>query len=197
MRKRPVEQVWKSVFTVIALAATAMALYLHVFERRARQEEARLAAVRLEDALAESRARLRAEILAELRAELRKDSPQAQPGAQPIPDAILRRLEGAGGALEQALDALPPQEALLIAGLNEALESLARQMEEADRSLRRDLEELRTATLRESDVSSKTTGLMLVALVCLIGQILPALWPHRNGAREEEGSDRPTPPSGG
>jgi hypothetical protein len=184
MPKRPLEQVWKNALTVVALAATVMALYLQVFERRARQEEARLAAVRLDDALAGSRTRLRAEILAELREELRKDSPTDRPGSQPIPDAILRRLEtGGNGALEQALDG-SPQEALL-ATLNESFESLSRQMEESDRALRRDLEELRVATLRESDVSSKATNLMIVALACLTGNFLPSLWRRGNGAGEE------------
>jgi DNA-binding transcriptional ArsR family regulator len=185
MPKRPLEQVWKNALTVVALAATVMALYLQVFERRARQEEARLAAVRLDDALAGSRARLRAEILAELREELRKESLSARPENQPIPDAVLRRLEAGAnaGALEQALNG-SPQEALL-AGLNESFKSLARQMEESDRALRRDLEELRAATLRESDVSSKATNLIIVALICLTGNFLPSLWRRGNGAGEE------------
>lgn len=189
MGKRPVEEVWRKALTVVALAATVMALYLQIFERRARQEEARLAAVRLDDALAGSRTRLRAEILAELRAELRKESNAAEPGTQPIPDTVLRRLETSGnpgGALGQALNGFRPEEALVIAGLNEALKSLAQQTEESDRALRRDLEELRATTLRESDISSRTTILMLVALISLVGQFLPSLWPSRNGAQEEE-----------
>ncbi|MFP5285629.1 MAG: hypothetical protein ACLGI9_07820 [Thermoanaerobaculia bacterium] len=187
MPKRPLEQVWKNALTIVALAATVMALYLQVVERRARQDEARLAAVRLDDALAGSRTRLRAEILAELREELRKESLSARPENEPIPDAILRRLEtGANaGALEQTLEGLPSQEALFLAGLNDAFKSLARQMEESDRALRRDLEELRAATLRESDVSSKATNLMIVALACLTGRFLPSLWRRGNGAGEE------------
>jgi DNA-binding transcriptional ArsR family regulator len=164
---------WKKALTVVALAATVMALYLQIFERRARQEEARLAALHLEDALAGSRARLRAEILAELRAEIRKDGDAAQPGTEPSPDTVLRRLETSG-----ALDAFRPQEALVIASLDNTLKSLARQTEESDRALRRDLEELRAAALRESDVSSKITSLMLVALVSLVGRLLPSLWPR-------------------
>ncbi|HWM91164.1 MAG TPA: hypothetical protein VN493_10385 [Thermoanaerobaculia bacterium] len=188
MRKRPGEQVWRKALTFVALAATVMALYLQIFERRARREEARLAAVRLEDALAGSRARLRAEILAELRAELSKERAAAQPDAQPIPDTVLRRLEtgDAGGALGPALDAFRPQEALVIASLDQALESLARQMEESDRALRRDLEEVRAVTLREADVASKVTSLMLVALLSLIGRFLPSLWPRGSGEQEEE-----------
>lgn len=194
MGRRPVEQAWRTALTVVALAATVAALYLQVFERRARQEEARLAGIRLDDALAASRARLRAEILAELRAELRKESGTAEPGTQPVPDAVLRRLEtggGAGSALGQALDAFRPQEALVIAGLGEDLRSLERQTEESDRALRRDLEELRAATLRESDVSSRITVLMLVALGSLIGRLLPSLWLRGSEARQERAGGGP------
>lgn len=190
MRKRPGEQAWKKALTVVALAATAMALYLQIFERRATRAEARLAAVRLEDALAESRTRLVAEILTELRAELRKESTEAEPSTAPMADTILRRLEPggeAGGALGQALGGLPPQEALLFFGLHQAVRSLGSQTEEANRSLRLDLEELRAATLRESDLSFQVTNLLLVAVACLLGRSLPALW--RPGRREgEEGS---------
>lgn len=177
MRRRPGEQVWRRALTVVALAATLAALYLQVFERRARREEARMAAVRLDDALAGSRARLRAEILAELRVELRKQDGAAQPGTQPLPDTVLRRLE----AGDDGLDVFRPQEAVVIAGLDEAVKSLARQTEESDRALRRDLEELRAATLRESDVSSRITALLLVALACVVGQLLPDLWPRGSG----------------
>ncbi|HEX5714513.1 MAG TPA: hypothetical protein VF179_00030 [Thermoanaerobaculia bacterium] len=172
--------VWRKALTIVALAATVMALYLQIFERRSRQEEARLAAVRLDDALAESRARLRAEILAELRAEIRKESDEPQPGTQPVPDTVLRRLETSG-----SLDAFRPQEALVIASLDEALKSLTRQTEESDRALRRELEELRAATLRESDVSSKIALLMLVALLAMAGQLLPSVWPRTSVARKE------------
>ncbi|HEX9943467.1 MAG TPA: hypothetical protein VGG03_15750, partial [Thermoanaerobaculia bacterium] len=152
MQKRSLEQAWKMALTVVALAATAMALYVQLFELKSRQEEDRLSASRLENALAESRARLSAEILAELRAELAKGKPAARPGNQPIPDAVLRRLEsgeGAGSALQQALEPLHPQEARTIARVNESLRSLSRQMDESDRALRRDLEELRAAVGRE------------------------------------------------
>ena len=180
MAKRPVERVWRTVLTVVALVATVTALYLQVFERRARQEEAKLAGVRLDDALAASRARLRAEILAELRQELRKESNVARSNPQPLPDTVLRRLETSEGALE----AFRPQEALVISSLGEALNTLARQTEDSDRALRRDLEELRAATLRESDVVAKTTFLMLVALAALVGQFLPTLWSREGGGRD-------------
>jgi hypothetical protein len=155
----------------VALAAIVTALYLQVFERRARQEEAKLAGVRLDDALAASRAKLRAEILAELRQELRKESDKARPNAQPLPDTVLRRLESSEGALE----AFRPQEALVISNLREDLDTLTRQTEDSDRALRRDLEELRVTTLRESDIAVKTTYLMLIALAALAGQFLPDL----------------------
>jgi hypothetical protein len=157
--------------TIVALIAIVFALYLQVFERKARQEEARLAGVRLDDALAASRAKLRAEILAELRQELRKESAAAQ-SKQPLPDTVLRRLEASEGALE----AFRPQEALVISSLRESLDTLTRQTEDSDRALRRDLEELRAATLRETDIAIKTTYLMLVALAALVGQFLPGLW---------------------
>lgn len=187
MRKRPVEQAWRNVLTLVALAATLMALYLQIVERKTREEEARLAAVRLEDALAESQARLRAEVLAEPRAELQKDDNAARLGAQPIPDTVLRRREtggDTGGALGQALAAFRPQEALVIARLGESLESLSRQMEASDRILQRELEELRAAALRAADVASKTAALMLLALVCLIAQLLPSLWPRARRTEE-------------
>lgn len=179
MSKRPVGQAWRTVLTIVALAATVTALYLQVFERRARQEEARLAGLRLDDALAASRARLRAEILAALRAELRKESGAAQPGTQPLPDTVLRRLEAG-----RAFDSASPREDL--AGFGEALRELERRTEESDRALRRDLEELRAATGRESDIASKTTVLMLVALASLVGQLLPSLWPRGDAAGEED-----------
>lgn len=177
------EQAWRTALTLIALVATAMALYLQIFERRALQEEARQAAVRLDQAIAESRARLRAEIFP----KPREEDEAAQTGAQPLPDTVLRRLETggeAGTALEQALDAFGPQEARVIARLGESLDSLARQMEESDLALRRELEELRAAALREAEIAFKTTILMLVALASLVGELLPLSRPATaNGPR--------------
>lgn len=194
-KRRRLQQAWKNLLTIVALAASLMALYLQIFERRARQEEARLAAVRLDDALAESRTRLRSEILAALRAELSEESPPANPGREPLPDTVLRRLEAGGtggGALEQALGPAASREALL-ARFNGALESLTRQMEEADRVLRRDLEELRAATLREADVASKTLALVLVALVCLVGRAVPELWPRGEAVKWPATATTPPP----
>ncbi|HSK81603.1 MAG TPA: hypothetical protein VLQ45_34430, partial [Thermoanaerobaculia bacterium] len=70
MQKRFPGSPWKVVLALVALMATAMALYVQLFERKSRLEEDRLSAARLENALGESRLRLKAEILAQLRAEL-------------------------------------------------------------------------------------------------------------------------------
>lgn len=195
MRKDP-RQAWKNALTLAALAAALAALYLQLFERRAHQEEARLAAVRLDDALAESRARLRAEIVAELRAELagEADAPD-RPGQEPLPDRVLRRLEAVeegNRALEQALGPSSSRDALLLARINAALGDLRRQSEEADRALRRDLEELRAAARREADVAAQVTALALAALLCLVGRTLPELWPRAEAPEEgeERASDR-------
>lgn len=175
MQKQPSEQAWKTVLTVVALTAIAIALYLQFFELRARQEEARLSASRLENALAESRTRLKAEILAELRTELAQWRSTTSPDTGPVPNAILRRSEPGkdeNGALRQVSEPLPLDQALAISRLHEDLGLLGRQMEESDRALRRDFEELRAATRRESDVSHKATSLILVALIPLVVQLL-------------------------
>lgn len=193
MRKRPLEQVWKTALAVLVLAATLMALYAQLFERRSSEEEARLYAWRLEDALAESRARLRAEILADLRAELAREEGAAEEGGQPAPDTVLRRLEAgdASGGLAQALSPLRPEEALVIA----RLDALSRKMEESDRALRRDLEELRAATRQEANVSRKTLSLVLAALVPLVLYFLSSLWqPRDREPAKDAGKDGATEP---
>ena len=103
---KPAERTWRMAATVVALTALVMALYVQIFGLRSRQEEARAAAARLEDALAESRTKLKAEILAELRAELSKRSTAQgkEEGQEPIPDAVLRKGEEEGGAFEQVVD---------------------------------------------------------------------------------------------
>ena len=181
------ENAWRSILTVVALVATMAALYLQIFEQGARREEARRAAVRLEEELARSRARLRTEIVAQLRAELQRERAADPSDSQPVPDTVLRRLET--GAPGQTLGAFQPDEALAIAGLNEAVGSLAREVDEADRALRRDLEELRAATLREADVTSKTMLLLTIALAALLGRLLPSLWPGGARVREEPADD--------
>jgi len=171
MQKRSLEQAWRVGLAVIALIATAMALYVQLFERRSRQDEDQLAATRLEEALAESRARLKAEILAELRVELAPESSADKPG-QPLPNSVLRRGEsGTGSALQQVLDRRDSQE-----GLGESLDTLMRQTEESDRALRRDLEELRAEVRRERDVSGKVVSLLLVALVSVVVLLLVSGW---------------------
>jgi hypothetical protein len=173
MRKRSLGRAWKVLLSVVALMATALALYVQIFERRSRQEEDRLAAVRLEEALGAARARLKAEILTELRAELEKGKSTGQPGDQPLPNAVLRRGETDGGrVLQQVLASADAQEASRVR-FRASLDSLAFQMERSDRALRRDLEEIR----REQDVSGKVLGLLLVALVPLVIHLLASLWP--------------------
>jgi hypothetical protein len=171
MRKRSMGPAWKVVLSVIALMATAMALYVQVFERRSRQEEDRLAAVRLEEALGAARTRLKTEILAELRAELAKGGATGQPGDQPLPNAVLRRGESGGRVLQQVLATADAQEAARVR-LRTRLDSLEGQVEQSDRALRRDLEEVR----REQEISGKTLGLLLVALIALVIHLLTSLW---------------------
>jgi hypothetical protein len=165
------------VLTVVALIATVLALYVQIFELRSRQAEDRLEAARLDSALAASRARLKSEILAELRAELAEQGSKAPRGTQPLPNTVLRRLES--GALRQSADPLHPEESLTLPQLNASLSSLAQQVEESERSVRRDLEELRAATLRQAEVSFRVTGLILVALIPLLVQLLLSGLPPR------------------
>ena len=159
------ERSWKMALAVMALLATALAVYVQLSERRARQEEDRLATARLEAALAESRARV--ETLERHRAELTKEEAAEQPGDQPLPGAVLRRSESGGGsALQQVRDFQDEQEAALVR-LQESLDTLALQVERSDQALRRDLEEIRAGVRREQDASRKTLSLLVVALVSL------------------------------
>jgi len=149
----------------VALVAAVLALYLQFFELRARQEEDRLAASRLDNALAASRTRLKAEILAELRADLSKARPPAG-RTQPIPGAVLRRQEAeedAGGELGQAVESSSLRET---GGLR--MSERARQIEDSGRALRKDLEELRAMTRRELDIMSRATSLALIALMAVV-----------------------------
>lgn len=175
MQTRSMQQVWRGALAVIALAATAMALYAHFFDARSRQEEARAAALRLEDALVESRSRLKSEILAELRAELAAGGTVAGAAEGPVPDAVLRRPdrdEDASGALRQTMDPTGLGPPLTLGRLAARVGSLAAQMDESDRALRRDLEAFRAATQRELDASSTARSLALVALVALVLHLL-------------------------
>ncbi|HYU32363.1 MAG TPA: hypothetical protein VEW48_09375 [Thermoanaerobaculia bacterium] len=188
MQKRSLEQAWKVTFAAVALIATAMALYVQLFERRSRQEEDRLAAARLEDALAESRVRLKAEIVAQLRAELAAEASTKKPGGLPLPNAVLRRGESGTGssALQQIVGPLDSLQ------LRESLDALSREMEQSDRALRRDLEDLRAEVRRDLDVSGKVMSLLLVALIPLVANLLFSIWQPRRWRRDKEGTERET-----
>ena len=168
MQKRSLGTAWKVALTAAAVMAMAAALYVQLFERRSLQEEDRISAARLEAALAESRARLEAEILAQLRAELAQGESAGEPGDRPLPNAVLRRGESGGLALQQVFESQESQEAVLA--------RLTRQMERSDRALRRELEELRAEMRRERNVTGKTLTLLLVALVPLAAHFLASLW---------------------
>jgi hypothetical protein len=171
MFKRSMGTAWKVVLTLIALIAMAMAFYVQFFEERSRREEDQLAVARLEAALAESRARLEAEILAQLRADLARGGP-SESGDQPLPNAVLRRGESDGRVLEQVLDSRGSQGAARQAGYL----ALARQMEQSDQALRRDINDLRAEVTRERDISGKTLRLLLIALIPVVAHLLFMLW---------------------
>jgi hypothetical protein len=172
MPKRFPEPLWKTFLTLTALAAAVLALYFQLFELRSRREEARLAASRLERAVEESRVRLKTEILAEIRTEIAR----ADPDGQPVPDTVLRRREpgqGAPSALGQSFATPARGGPPTVASLGRGLEALARRVEESERTLRRDLEDLRAATESESEVSHKVVVLALVALIALASSLVP------------------------
>lgn len=190
MQRRPLEQAWTMALTIVAATATALALYVHFFELGPSEQEARMAASRMESALAASRERLKAEIMAELRAELAGSGAAAGAGAEtPIPGAVLRRPEedeGTGG-LRQAIDPSSLWPALTLAGLNQSLESVARQADASDQALRGDLEALRHEIRGELQAAEQVTSLSLVALVPLVGHLLYASWRGLAQARHREG----------
>ena len=162
----------KAALAAIALMATLMALYVQLFERRSREADDRIAAARLEAALAESRVRLKAEIIAQLEAELARQEPAGQKGDQPRPDTVLRRGESGGSS---ALQQVQGSQAATRARLQENLDSLAREMEQSDRALRRDLEAARAEMRREQEISRKTLLLLLAALIPLVLDFLVTL----------------------
>ena len=196
MRERSVERTAKLVAAVIALAAAAMALYVQLFEVRARQEESRLAALRLESALAESRSRLKAEILAELRGDASGGDSEPS-GDGPVPGSVLRRPESGGeDGVRRSLESILPAPPLTLSGVAQGLEALSQQTQETDQGLRRDLEEFRAATRRELDASAKATILTLVALIPLALYLLLSYWFHREPSvvlRPGEGPGDPSP----
>jgi hypothetical protein len=192
MPKRLLEHRLTTALAAIALVATALALYVQVFEARSRQEEARLSALRLERGLAESRARLKAEILAEIRNELRGELPGTAASLRPLPNTILRRgepEEATSGNLQQAADPLRSRTPISLAGVDNRLRSLAQRSEEADRALRQDLEELRATTRLESEISRRATSLVLVALIPLVIALFLA---GRQGAVREKRAENET-----
>ena len=175
MRGSSWERRAKLVAAVISLAAAAMALYVQLFEVRVRQEESRLAALRLESALAESRSRLKAEIVAELRADMAKGGSLLS-GNGPEPGTVLRRPESVTGVRSPALEPALPAPPLTLSGLAQGLEALSQQTRESDQSLRRDLEEFRAATRRELDAGAKATVLTLIAVIPLALYLLLSYW---------------------
>jgi hypothetical protein len=189
MRKRSMGHALRVLLAAAALIATAMALYVQVFERRSRQEEDRLAAARLASALDESRARLKTEILAELRDGLATGRSPGEGGAQPVqplPNAVLRRSESARDrALQQVLPAESAAEAL--ARMEERLDSLSRQVEQSDRTRRQDLEEIRAEARREQDVTARMVTLLLAGLIAAVLYLLASLLTEgREAQRDEE-----------
>lgn len=172
MQKRSPGRPWQAAFAAITLVATMMALYVQLFERKSRQVEDRISAARLEAALAESRVRLKAEILAQLLAELAKEEATGPKGDQPRPGTVLRRGEsGESRALQQ----VQGSQVAARARFQENLDALARQMEQSDGALRRDLDEIRAEVRREQEVSGKALSLLIAALIPLAVHLLASL----------------------
>jgi hypothetical protein len=171
---------WPVALAAVALIATAMALYVQLFEQRALREEARRSAARLEEALAQSRSRARA--LEQRRAELAKET--GGPADQPLPGAVLRRGES-GSALQQVRD-FQDEHAAALTRLQESLDTLALQMEQADQALRRDLDQIRTEVRREREATNKTLTLLLAALIPLVVHLLLSFRPLGDRPRGAE-----------
>jgi Flp pilus assembly pilin Flp len=180
MERRSIGHVWKAVLVAIALIATLMALYVQLFERQSREAEDRLVAARMTDALEGARTRLKAELLAELRKELAESESPSKPGGPPLPNAVLRRSETARDrALQQGL----ASEDSALNRLEGRLDSLARQMDESDRTVRRNLEEIRAEMQREEAVTAKVTSLLLAALIALVLVQVISLLEERKAGR--------------
>ena len=181
MRKQSLWQVLKLALVAVALITTAMALYVQLFERRSLEEQDRLIAARLTQALEESHAVLKAEILEEIEAE----SP-AQESDQPRPGAVLRRSESARDrALQQALS--PENEAAAaIAALKQRVGAVARQADQTGRDLRRDLEEIRAEVRRERNAAGKILSLLIAALTSLGLHAVIGLAEERAARQEED-----------
>jgi hypothetical protein len=163
---------WRAGLLAAALAATVAALYVLVLEGGGGREADRLAAARLEEALGASRERLKAEILAELR------SPAPPEGtAGPVAGSVLRRSETASDrALGQALASGGDR-----AFLAQRLAGVERQLDRAEGSRRRELEELRAELRRTERIQRKALGLLLAAVVLLEAYVLTARPPRPAG----------------
>jgi hypothetical protein len=161
MRKRSPASAWRVALAVLALIATALALYVLLSERRSSPEEGALAA----SAPTETPAPVQAE-----------EKAAEPPGDGPLPNAVLRRSESGGSALQQVRDSQDAQEAALVR-LQERLDALALQIDRSDRALRRDLAEIREEVRRERAASRKVLGLLLAALVPLVVHLLASLRP--------------------
>jgi hypothetical protein len=176
MEKPTLMQATKMALAAAALIATAMALYVQLFERSSREEEDRLLASRLETTLEASRARLKDEILAELRAELAKSESPARRGDQPLSGSVLRRSESARDrGLQQVGPSKGEEEAAL-----DRIDSLTRQVDQNDSILRRDLTEIRAAVRREQNVNAKVLNLLIAALFCLLLHRIATLFTGRS-----------------
>lgn len=160
MSKRSTWHVLKLALVAVALITTVMALYVQLFERRSLEEQDQL--------LEESHAELKAEILE----ELQKTEPPAASAAsdqenQPRPDAVLRRSESARDrGLQQALSPESATAAAL-ARLERRVDAIARQADQTDRVMRRDLEEIRAEARRDRSAASKVLSLLIAALTSL------------------------------
>ena len=174
MRKGSTEQTWKVALAAVAVIALTMALYVLLVERRSRREEDRLAAARLEEAIAASRT----EILQQVRTEIAQEKAEERPGSELLPNAVLQR--GEGGALRQVVGPVDSQQARDIAELRKSLAALSQQAEQSSRTLRRDLAALRSEIRGDLAASDKVVSLLLIAMIPLLAQLLFSIWQRRD-----------------
>lgn len=152
MQKRSPWHALKLVLLAVALITTAMALYVHVSERTSQEQIFVEPPAELETGIPE---------------ELQKAEPPAQESDGPRPGAVLRRSESARDrALQQALSP-ESSTAAAIARLEQRVEAMDRQADQAGRVVHRDLEEIRAAVRRERSATGKIIGLLLAALASL------------------------------
>jgi small-conductance mechanosensitive channel len=149
----------KVVLALVSLVAMSMALF-QLLAPGARMGDQPSPAVQ-QQAREESR----------LRAEIKQEAAAQPPGDQLLPNAVIRRGESGGRSLQQVLDSQESQEAALDR-VQENLDRLAGQIENSNRALRQDVEELRADLRREREASRKTLILLLVALIPLVIHLL-------------------------